>query len=318
MPLRQAGFIFSALLVGLSFFPTTAHADLPLTVEELLTAPNRWRSELGVNYANVAAQGISAGQAVAIQVSPTQFITVPSQIGTSYFNTDTIVISPGLRYGVTAKTEMYGRSTWLDSSTRIQDLNGVSSQSASRFDSLWLGINHKLLEDEKYPALLGFAEIAAIENSQLPSTTSIGRVTGKSALFGATTYRVFDPIVLAFTAAYHLNAPRIIAEQNYRPGNYLILNPNMSFAVNNDISLSAGIQWRNTKPDNTNDQNLGMLRTSTSLNLGLAFQWDERNTLNFSSSANLSGGGGAGFGLTWSAKLGELPERKSLGKTASL
>ncbi|MEQ1603204.1 MAG: hypothetical protein ABL885_15725, partial [Methylophilaceae bacterium] len=55
---------------------------------------------------------------------------------------------------------------------------------------------------------------------------------------------------------------------------------------------------------------LGLLRTSTDLNLGLAFQWDERSTLNFSSTANLSGRGGAGFGLTWTRKLGELPPRK--------
>lgn len=313
----QGRFVFSALLAVLSFVPTLAFADLPLTVEGLLTAQNRWRCELGVNYANVESQGVSAGQAVAVQVSPTQFVVVPTQIGASRFNTDTVVLSPALRYGISDDTEVYGRATWFNSSTRSQDLNGLASQSASRFESFWLGLNHKLIEEGKSPALLGFVEISAVEKSQLPSLTNTRIVAGKSALIGVTTYRVLDPIVLAFTAAYHLNAPRTIAGQGYRPGNYFMLNPSMSFAVNNDVSLSAGIQWRNVKADRIDEQTLGMLRTSTDLNLGLAFQWDERSTLNFSSTANLSGGGGAGFGLTWSSKLGELPPRKLPSKPIS-
>lgn len=305
----QVRSVVPALLVALSTFSTTALADLPLTVVELLTAQNRWRGELGINYANAESQGVSAGQAVAVQVSPTQFVAIPTQVGTSHFNTDTLVVSPGLRYGITANTEAYGHATWFNSSTRTQDLSGIGSQSSSRFDSLWLGINHKLVEEGRSPAVLGFIEVAIAENSQLPTATDMRRVSGKSSLIGATTYRVFDPVVLAFTAAYHLKAPRTIAAQSYRPGNYLMLNPNLSFAVNNDISLSAGIQWRNVRSDRVEGNELAMLRTSTDLNLGLAFQWDERSTLNFSSTANLSGGGGAGFGLTWSSKLGELPPR---------
>ena len=306
----QVRTIFCALLAAIVLTPATALADLPLTVEDLLTAQNRWRGELGVNYANVESQGVSAGQAVAVQVSPTQFVAIPTQIGASRFNTDTVVLSPALRYGISANTEAYGRATWFNSSTRIQDLNGLTSQSTSRFESLWLGLNHKLVEEGKHPAVLGFVEIAAAEKSQLPSATDTRMVNGKSALLGATTYRVFDPIVLALTAAYHLNAPRTLAGQSYRPGNYLMLNPSMAFSVNNDISLSAGIQWRNQRADRVNGQAQSLFRTSTDLSLGLALQWDERSTLNFSSTANLSGGGGAGFGLTWSSKLGELPPRK--------
>jgi hypothetical protein len=313
----QVRYIFSALLAALAYIPTTAFADLPLTVEELLTAQNRWRSELGINYANAEAQGISAGQAVAVQVSPTQFVAIPTQISASRFNTDTVVISPGLRYGISANTEAYAHATWYNSTTRMQDLSGMSSQSSSRFDSLWLGINHKLIEEGKSPSVLGFVEIALAEKSQLPAATGTRMANGKSALIGATTYRVFDPIVLALTAAYHLNVPRTISGESYLPGNYLMLNPTMSFAVNNDISLSAGIQWRNVRADRLNGQAQSLFRTSTDLNLGMAFQWSERSTLNFSSTANLSGRGGAGFGLTWSSKLGELPPRKLPSKTVS-
>ncbi len=296
-----------ALLCTSAFLPIPALADLPLTVEGLLTSHNRWRAELGIIYANAELQGVSAGQAVSVQVSPTQFVSIPTQISTSLINTDAVVFSPGLRYGMSENTELYGRATWFKSNTRIQDVNGIRSQSSSRFDSLWLGINRKLVDEGKPPALLGFFEIAVAEKSQLPGSSNTRTITSKSGLIGATTYRVIDPIVLAFTAAYRINASRSINGQRYSPGNYLLFNPSVSFAANNDTSLSAGIQWRNVQTDVINGQDQSLLRTSTDFNFGLAWQWDERSTLNFSSTANISGNGGASLGMTWTSKLGELP-----------
>lgn len=300
--LSQSICALALLLMALS-----AHAELPLTVEGLLTSQNRWRAELGINYANAESQGVSAGQAVSVQVAPGQFVAIPTRIGTSLINTDAVVLSPGLRYGLSAKTELYGRATWFNNRARIQDVNGDNSQSSSRFDSLWLGINHKLIEEGKLPALLGFVEIAAAEKSQLPGLNDTRTVAGKSGLIGATTYRIIDPVVLVITAAYRLNTSRNINGQSYTPGNYLLLSPSMSFAVNNDISLSAGIQWRNQRANALNGHDQSLLRTSTDLDLGLAMQWDDRSTISFSSTANLSGNSGASLGLTWTSKLGKLP-----------
>lgn len=290
--------------IFLSFY---AMAEQPLIVEELLTSQNRWRATLGVSYANAELQGVSAGQAVSVQVSPTQFVSIPTQISTSLINTDVVVLSPGLRYGISENTELYGRAIWFKSNVRIQDVNGISDQSSDRFDSLWLGINHKLIEEGKSPALLGFFEIAAAEKPQLPRSNDTTTVAGKSGLIGLASYRVLDPIVLAFTAAYRFNASRNINEQDYIPGNYLLLSPSVSFAPNNDTSLSAGIQWRNVRSDVLNGQDQGLLRTSTDLNFGLAWRWDERSTLNLGIAANISGNAGAGLGMTWTSKLGELP-----------
>lgn len=272
--------IFHALLCALGFFPALALADLPLTVEGLLTDQNRWRAELGINYANAEQRGLSTGQPIMVQVGPAQFVAVPTQFGASRINSDTLVISPGLRYGMSEKTELYGRMSWLSDSARIQNVNGVVSQSSNRFDSLWLGINRQLIEEGKSPALLGFIEAAAVEKTRLPGL-NIGRnFSGRSWLIGGTTYRAIDPIVLSFTAAYRINIARTIDAQRYAPGNYLLLNPAMSFAVNSDITLSAGVQWRNMQADVLNAQAQGLSRTSTDFNLGLAWLWDERSTLN--------------------------------------
>ncbi len=302
--------ILLALLCAASAWSPSALADLPLTVEGMLTAQNRWRAELGINYANIEQRGVSTGQPVSIQVSATQFVNIPTQIGGARFNSDTVVLSPGLRYGASENTELYGRTSWLGDSTRIQGVSGTDSQYNSRFDSLWLGINHKFIEEGESPALLGFAEIAALERSYLSSVADAQDYSGRAGLIGATTYRVIDPIVLSFTGAYRINAPRSINNQSYTPGNFLLLSPSLAFAVNSDITLSAGLLWRNTRPDVINGQDQSLLRTSTDFNLGLAWLWSERSVLNFSSKANLSGSGGAELGMTWVYKLGDLPMHK--------
>ena len=58
MLLRQ---IAIALFSVFWIFPGTAFADLPLTVEGMLSAQNRWRAELGVNYANTEQRSVSTG-----------------------------------------------------------------------------------------------------------------------------------------------------------------------------------------------------------------------------------------------------------------
>lgn len=182
---------------------------------------------------------------------------------------------------------------------------------------MWLGVNHLFIEEGKSPALLGFAEIAAVERSQLPGSTDTQDYSGHSGLIGATTYRVIDPVVLSFTGAYRINAPRVINTQSYIPGNYLLLNPSVSFAVNSDITLSAGLLWLNTRADMLNGQDQSIIRTSTDFSFGLAWLWDERTILSINNSANLSGSGGANLGLIWTHKLGELPQRKRPGKSVS-
>lgn len=41
----------------------------------------------------------------------------------------------------------------------------------------------------------------------------------------------------------------------YKSGNYLLLNPNISFAANDRISLTGGIQWLSRQPDRTANGN---------------------------------------------------------------
>ena len=183
------------------------------------------------------------GEPLLLQITPVQFIALPTNVSDSRINSDTLILSPGLRYGLSGKTELYGRSSWLIENSRIQNNASTQSQSDSRFQSAWLGINHKFISEGKTPALLGFAEFAVLESNNLSRKESI--VSAKSWALGATTYRVIDPMVLSLTAAYGLNLRRDIDGTNYKPGSYFVINPSAAFAVNNEITLSGGLQWIN-------------------------------------------------------------------------
>lgn len=290
-----------------AFLPASARADLPLTVEDLLTAQNRLRLELSLTYANADKTGVQTGAPLLIQTGPAQFVAVPTQVGESRSNRDTLVLATGLRYGLSADTELYGRASWLSNSLRTEDANGARSESDSRFADAWLGVNHRFIREGESPALLGFAEAAVAERE------SSGTVHGRAWLLGFTTYRVIDPVVLSLTGAYRINLRRAGDGERRDPGDLLLLNPSVAFAVNNEVTLSGGLTWRRQQAERVESQRRGIATTRTDLNLGLGYAFSERSTLSFTTRANLSGAEGAEFGLTWLYKLGELPRRERAG-----
>jgi len=250
-------------------------------------------------YANTDKTGVQTGQFLQVKVGSAQFIYVPASVGEARTNSDTLVLTPGLRYGFSANTEIYGRASWLARSARIQDGDGLRGESENRFADAWVGINRRLVPEGKTPALLGFAEMALAEKSGGETAY------GKSWLIGATAYRTLDPVVLAATVAYRLNQPRQVDGDEQKPGNFLLVNPTINFAVNDRVTLSTGMQWRRQEADRNSGAAQGIATTRTDMYLGLGFQWDEHITLNFGTRANISGGDGAEVGLTALVKLGE-------------
>lgn len=281
-------------------------AALPLTIENLLTAQQRWRAEVGAVYANSDTIGVETGQSVLIQTGPTQFISLPTIVGEQRRNSDTLVFTPGLRYGISSDIEIYGRLSALANSTLHFGTQGTKTQTDERLADVWLGVNHRFVREGKTPALLGFLEAAAAENT---STSGTELVHGKSWLAGITIYRAIDPIVLAATIAYRANLGRNINGQRHNPGDLFLINPSVSFAVNNEITLTTGLQWRMTQADQFDSQTLGIRTTQTSITLGLGHSWSQRLTLSSNVRANISGNAGSDIQFMALYKLGELPKR---------
>lgn len=285
--------VFFAFAAALCAGCAPAFADLPLTIEDLITDKGKVKLDLSLAYANVDRQGVSTGEPIVVQTGPTSFITLPTAIGVSQGNSDTLVGTLGLRYGLTAKAEIYARASALTSSQRSSGVSGTSSEHDGRFADAWAGMNVQFKKDDATPALLGFAELAVAEKHRHDTAGF------KSAMFGATTYRAIDPIVLSATLGYRLNRTRDDGGRDYRPGNLLLINPSVGFAVNDRVTLTTGLQWTRRQADKLDGVAQGIDRTATDLVLGAGYGIDRGNTLNASFKANASGSDGAELRVNW-------------------
>lgn len=281
------------LVLALMAISASAWANLPLTVEELLTDKGKYKLDASVAYANSDRQGISTGTPLLVQTGPTSFISLPTTIGESIGNSDTWVATLGLRYGLTARAELYGRVSGLSSTQRSAGLSGTSTNSESRFAEAWAGLNYQFKGDDASPALLGFAEIALRERHRESSANL------KSVMLGLTSYHAIDPVVFSITAGYRLNQSRQDGAQAYRPGNLLLLHPSVAFAVNDRVTLTTGLQWTRRAADLRTGQPLGIARTATDLLMGVGYGFDKGNTFNITFKVNASGRNGAEMRLSW-------------------
>lgn len=268
--------------------------DLPLTVEDLITDKGKIKLDVSFAYANRDRQGVSTTNPVLIQTGASSFVTIPATVGESTGNSDSYVPTLGLRYGLTAKLEVYTRASMLATSQRMEDVNGVSSSSNSHFSGLWAGINYQFKEDGATPALLGFAEMALSER-RAEDTVRL-----KSAVLGFTTYRAIDPIVFSLTSSYRLGrSSRGDSGATFKPGGMLQINPSVAFSVNERVTLSTGVQWLRRSADVVNGQRRGYSRTETDLVLGVGYGFARGNTLNTSFRMKASGQGGAELRMGW-------------------
>jgi hypothetical protein len=274
-------------------WPSIAHADLPLTVEDLITDKGKVKLDVSVAYANSDRQGVSTGEPITVQTGPTSFVTLPTLIGESRGNSDSLVGTLGLRYGLTSKAEIFARTSYLTSNSRSSDLSGTSSHSENRFADAWAGINYQFKKDNDTPAVLGFTEIALREKHEKSSRSF------KSALVGITTYKAIDPVVFSLTTAYRANLSRQDGDTTYKPGNLLLLNPSIAFAVNDRVTLTTGMQWTNRQADKWDNQAQGFRRTSSDLLLGVGYGISKGSTLNLTFKSNVSGSNGADLRLNW-------------------
>jgi hypothetical protein len=266
-------------------------------VEDLITDKGKFQLELSVSYANADRQGLFTAAPVTVQTGPTSFITLPTLIGERTGNSDSWVTGLGIRYGLTAKTELYTRLNAVHSIQRSTGPGGFSASQESAFADAWAGVNHQIKNDDTAPALLGFAEIALRETHRHTSASF------KSALVGMTTYKAIDPMVFSLTGAYRINQRRNDGDQSYKPGNLLLINPGVAFAVNDRATLTTSVQWTRRQAERYDGQPSGIDRTATDLLLGVGYGFDKGNTLNTTLKLNASGRSGAEMRLNWSCSF---------------
>ena len=303
--LCSPGRLGSALALGVSLInpghPAQA-ADLPPNIEELLTDQGTLKFDTSLTYANSNRSGVSLGTPVAVQIGTGQFVTLPSSVGQSQTNRDTYIAGLGLRYGLARTVEVYGRGTWLSDHLRIQEGSQYSSTRHSGFNDAWLGVNYRIADDSRNRwGAIGFGELALAEESS--GSTAVG----KSQSLGLTLYRTLDPIVLAASGVYRHGSGRSVAGQRVVPGSLWALNPQLSFAVNDQVTLTGGMSWQSLGAKRVDGQTTGLRNTSSSLHLGAAFLWSKQTTLVISTRSEVSGLGGTNINLSMQTRLGQTP-----------
>jgi len=245
---------------------TAAHADLPLAVESLLTDKGKLKLNLSLAYSNNAVEG--------------------------FFNSDAVVGTAALRYGLTEKMEIYARGSGQYSSSRTS----AGSTTDVRFLSTWAGASYQFKKDTETPALIGFVEGALFERGR-DSTCAF-----RSWAAGLTAYKSIDPIVFVFSGYFGLNLPRKDGGETIDPGNTFALNPSLAFSVNDRVTLSAGVRWSNTWPWHSEVNGLDKRRfreSKTDLQLGVDYGFSDDDILNMTFSSNVSGARGSNLSFDW-------------------
>ncbi|UOP04688.1 hypothetical protein [Conchiformibius kuhniae] len=279
------------LPLALCISAPSVRADLPLSLEELLTEKGKLRLESSLAYINGEQQKGEFANPVFIQTGTASFVPVPTELREQNRNSDMLVATLGLRYGLTGKTDVYGNANHIWRNERSFNGEREYSRSSRNLADVSLGISHTFVQDGKNPALIGFAETAVYEKSQGKAAL------GKGWLVGATTYKAIDPVVLSLTAAYKLNLAKNTDNGRYRAGNFLMLNPSVSFAANDRISINGGVQWIAAQADKLDGNTTSPKNTSSYAHAGVGLGIGKDTALNASARFKVSGQGSAEWKL---------------------
>jgi len=113
-------------------------------------------------------------------------------------------------------------------------------------------------------------------------------------------------VVLSLTAGYSYTAPRAVkGRKSIDPGDFLYLEPNLSFAVNDRVSLSGGFRVSHLDKDKGPGVTADIRTTRTDLLLGLSFAPTAKLTLHSSVLADIGGGSGSSVGIHLTYPLGK-------------
>ena len=280
-------------LLGITFlfFSANTMADLPLSLEEIYTDKGKIKLESSIAYSNSERTDITVGSPVMIQTVNNSFITIPSVFSQTKSNSDILVGTMGLRYGLTGKTDIYGNVSYLWNSSRV--FNGVDEIKVkdNYLSDANLGISHTFLQDGKNPAVIGFVETSLYEKLLNKSSST------KSWVVGATTYKAIDPVVLSLTASYRWNGKRNSEWGIYKPADYFLISPSVAFAANDRISFSGSVQWINRQPEKLDNQKLSTRNTATYAKLGVGFGLSDKTSLNASARWQISGSSSSALNL---------------------
>lgn len=274
-PRAAIWFFVSLAIHGFHVRPAASEED-PLLVDELLAQDGEIRLELGIALVTSDEDQVETAVEV-IQIDDGSFVSIPVAFGEGRRAVDVWTLSTGVRYGITSRSEISARANAVFSDVRLEQLDQSSSDDTDLyFNSVTFGANHRFLDDSTYPAVIGFVDLTAAENTN-PDSNEFAFL--KSGGVGFTAYRLIDPLVLSLTSGFRYSLERHFGSQDIDPGDLIFFAPAVDFAVNPEVTLSAGTQILFRQRDEVDGTNLGIRTTDVNLLFGVGFAWSENLTV---------------------------------------
>ena len=253
-----------------------AYADLPLTVENLISDKGKVTIEAGLTYGNNKISNAKTVGYIPVQISDTSFVNVPTVIRNEQVQNEYIIANIGAKYGVIQNLDVSLRTNFLYSSNRFLDVDATEkSKTDSDIADISVGANYQFLQDAKYPALVGFIETTVFEKSENKNSNF------SNWTVGFTSYRSYDPMVLSLTAGYKYSLEREFDDINdYKPADLLFINPQFAFSANDRISLIAGLNFKYLSDQKFNNQIVSKKRNNLDYSFGLGYGVNDQSNLN--------------------------------------
>lgn len=286
------------MICGICWSVVAYSEPATLAVEGLTTDHRDIRLELSMVYANLTSSQITTVP-TQIPIGNGSFVSVPGLVSESTGNSDTLIGTTSIRYGLLPNTEIYARYSGFTKQVRLQN-DDIGTSSVFNDQGVlegWLGLTQTLSPDAATPAFLWFVESAVYERNTRESSAF------KSWGTGFSTYRTIDPIVLMLSASYGLYQERDDGGVITNPGEILTISPSFSFAVNDRITLLTGVQWLNKVETEIDGALQGQRVTSSNLELGANLSAGTHTIWGFSLTNVISEEGGAHLKVRFSHYL---------------
>lgn len=241
--------IFLVIIIQLLFCVfNVAYADLPLTVENLISDKGKISINAELVYGNSKFNQTEITDVIPVQVGNNSYINLPTDIDNTKNQTEYLVSSIDIKYGVGKKSDMGVNIS--GSHQKEINLNNGEKFSNTLLNDISIVGSYQFLDDGKYPALVGFYDVGLLEKRAEKN------IYFSNFSAGLTTYKSYDPIVLSLTTGYKYNFEKSINNQTTKPSDIFFINPQVAFAANEKISLLAGATFRHIGSQQQNKETI--------------------------------------------------------------
>lgn len=230
-------------------------------LDELLTEKNKIQSDVSISYINTQRNSGDVGL-IEYQSASGDFVSVPTYLGSVESQSDRLMYSLALRYGLNKDLEIFGFGNFYSSTEHTLGANGTSSHSDSGFSSCGVGGVYQLHAEDEYPAVLVGGTVDLIDDDKMLKKNFYL----KSGSVFVSSYYTSDPVVFFLKASYGYNGNHTNGNHSLETGDVLSITPQIYFAVNPYVSLNWGVRYQYKQKDtydgnaiSTNQSQLGWL-----------------------------------------------------------